>query len=116
MIDMAWRSRVKVKNPSDRPPLFHPIMGDNIIRVVEEPDEPIVTRYGLRLPLIIRFPNSDDKFTWLIPWRDEVGETSLLYQLKQIADEHNGLKGLTLKVSVSGFGNARRYKVEVIKS
>jgi len=112
---MAWRNKVKVKDRSDRSLLFHPIMGDNIIQVVEEADEPITTRYGLKLPLTIKYPNSDDKFTWLIPWRDEVGEESLLGQLKKIADKHNGLKGLTLKVSVSGSGRARRYKVEAVE-
>jgi hypothetical protein len=111
---MSWRSRVRVRKPIARPPLFHPSTGENIVQVVDERDEPLPTRYGLRLALIIKLPDSNELLTWLVPWRDEVGEGSLLYQLKQIADRHDGLRGLTLKVSVSGSGNARRYRVEEV--
>ena len=110
---MAWRKMVKIKKPSDRPPLFHPEPGVNIIEVVDEPDEPIATRYGQRLPLIIRLPDGGDLFTWLIPYRDEVSNDSLLGQLKRIADEHKGLKGLKLKVVVAGSRGSRRYKIEI---
>jgi len=113
---MAWRKMVRIRRPSDRPPLFHPAPGNNVIEVLEEPDEPIATRYGLRLPLIIRFPSGGETFTWLIPWRDEVGEDSLLGQLKRIADEHGGLRGLRLKVVVEGSGGSRRYRVEVVRA
>ncbi len=112
---MAWRKIVRIKKQDDRPPLFHPAPGINVIEVVEEPNGPISTRYGLRLPLIIRLPDSGDKFTWLIPWRDEVGKNSLLGQLKYIADEHGGLRGLRLKVVVEGSRGSRQYRVEVVK-
>ncbi len=111
---MAWRSRVKFRKPNERPPIYHPIPGEHVIRVVEEPDEPIVTRYGLRLPFIIKLSDDGEQFTWLIPWREEVGERSLLGQLKKIAERRNGLKGLRLKVTVSGYGVSKRYKVEEI--
>jgi len=110
---MAWRRMVKIRKPKYRSPLFHPEPGVNIVEVVDEPDEPITTRYGQRLPLIIKPLGGGDMFTWLVPYRDEVGDNSLLGQLKKIADEHDGLKGLRLKVTVVGSKGSRRYRVEV---
>lgn len=111
---MSWRHRVKARKRIDRPPIWHPEPGESIIEIVDEPDEPIHTRFGDRLPLVIRLLGSGDTFTWLIPWRDEVGPESLLGQLKMIADEHNGLKGLKLKVIVAGSSGAKRYRIEAL--
>ncbi|MEM3884380.1 MAG: hypothetical protein QXF74_04620 [Nitrososphaerota archaeon] len=108
---MSWRTKIKARAPSNRPPIIHLEAGENIIKIIDEADEPISTRYGLRLPLIVKPLSSDKTFTWLIPWRDEVGPNSLLWQLKEIADKHGGLKGLTLKVEASSKGGRKSYKV-----
>lgn len=109
---MSWRLRVKLRKPADRPSILHLESGEHVLKIVDEPEEPISTRYGLRLPLIVKPIDSDDKFTWLIPFREEVGEESLLWQLKNIADKHNGLRGLKIKVTVSGKGGRKSYKIE----
>jgi hypothetical protein len=112
---MAWRNIVRIRKPRNRLPLFSPTLGNNLIEVVEEADGPIATRYGLRLPLTIRLLESNERFTWLIPWRDEVGNSSILGQLKRIADEYGGLKGLRLNVIAVGSKGSTRYRVEVIR-
>ena len=49
-----------------------------------------------------------------MPYREEVGEGSLLGQLAKIAEEHRGLRNLKLRVVVTGRGSNRRYSVEVL--
>jgi hypothetical protein len=111
---MAWRNIVRIRKPRNRLPLFRPASGNNLIEVIEEADRPITTRYGLRLPLTIKLLESNEIYTWLIPWRDEVGNSSILGQLKHIADEYGGLKGLKLNVIAMGSKGSTCYRVEVI--
>ena len=113
---MSWRDRVKISKPEDRPPIIHLQAGDNPLEVIEEPDEPIATRYGPKLPFIVKPLGSDDRYTLMVMFRPNVGENSLLGQLKRIADEHGGLAGLKLNIICTTTGGVRRYKVQVLES
>ncbi|MEM4021066.1 MAG: hypothetical protein QXI18_01640 [Nitrososphaerota archaeon] len=112
---MSWRDRVSLSNPENRPPIIHLQAGDNPLEIVEEPDEPIPTKYGLRLPFIVRPLDSSDRYTMMVTFRQNVGENSLLGQLKRIADEHGGLVGLKLNIICTTTGGVRRYKVQVLE-
>jgi len=113
---LSWRDRVKISKPEDRPPIIHLQVGDNLLEVIEEPDEPIATRYGPRLPFIVKPLGSDDRYTLMVMFRENVGENSLLGQLKRIADERGGLAGLKLNIICTTTGGVRRYKVQVLES
>jgi len=113
---LSWRDRVKISKPEDRPPIIHLGVGDNLLEIVEEPDEPIITKYGPRLPFIVRPLDSSDRYTLMVMFKPNVGENSLLGQLKKIADEHGGLVGLKLNIICTTTGGIRRYKVQVLES
>ena len=112
---MSWRSKVRVAKPEGRPPIWRPEPGEHLVRILDEPEGPAAMRYGLRLPLTIQLVDSGDIFTWLVPWREETSERSLLGQLKAIAEEHDGLEGLMLKVDVQSIGGRRRYEVSAVE-
>ena len=113
---MSWRNRVKISRPENRPPIIHLEKGDNLLEIVEEPDEPIATRYGPRLPFIVKPLGSDDRYTLMVMFRENVGENSLLGQLKKIADERGGLRGLRLNIICNVTGGVKRYKVQVLET
>ncbi|MEM3589058.1 MAG: hypothetical protein QXE25_04340 [Nitrososphaerota archaeon] len=113
---MSWRRRVRLVGLTNYPPLLQLADGENILEVLEEPDEPVTTRFGARLPLIVRRLGEYSRHTWLIRFEEEVGSKSLLWQLREIAERHGGLRGLRLRVMVTGSGSARRYQVSVLGS
>lgn len=112
---MAWRGKVKVRANSSKFKIASFSPGTYEIQVLEEPEEPIKTKFGPKLPLTIKFPNSEERFTWLIPFKETVSQSSLLGQLKLIADLCGGLKGLWLKVEVEEGDGGKRYKLKVLR-
>ncbi|MEM2370758.1 MAG: hypothetical protein QXH51_07640 [Candidatus Bathyarchaeia archaeon] len=112
---MSWRDKVNLSKPEDRPPIIHLQAGDNPLEIVEEPDEPIPTKYGPRLPFIVKPLDSGDRYTLMVTFRPNVGENSLLGQLKKIADQYGGLKGLKLNITCNLTGGVKRYRVQVLE-
>jgi hypothetical protein len=89
--------------------------GEYSVTVLDEPKEPIPTSYGLRLPLTVKLENSGETYTWLVPYKEEVTEGSLIGQLGEIAKRRNGLKNLRLKVNVWIEDSKKKYNVEVLE-
>ncbi|MCL7384392.1 MAG: hypothetical protein LZ174_08910 [Thaumarchaeota archaeon] len=107
-----WWTKVKIRKKF---PTLRLEAGEYIMNVVDEPKEPIPTRYGLRLPLTVKLENSGEIYTWLIPYKEEVTEGSLIGRLGEIAKRWNGLKNLRLKVNVWIEDSRRKYNVEVLE-
>jgi len=84
------------------------------VKVLEEPEGPRKTKFGEKLVFVVQVLSSGERFRWFVPYREEVGEDSLLGQLLRIRNEHGKLKGLRLKVEVFGRGSSRRYSVEAL--
>jgi hypothetical protein len=107
-----WWTKVKIRKKF---PTLRLEAGEYIMNVVDEPKEPIPTRYGLRLPLNVKLENSGETYTWLVPYKEEATEGSLIGQLGEIARCRNGLKNLRLKVNVWAEDSKKRYRVEVLE-
>ena len=108
-----WWGKIKIRKKF---PTLRLEAGEHLMVVLDEPEEPIPTRYGLRLPLVVKLENSGEIYTWLVPYREEVTEGSLIGQLGEIAKHQNGLKNLKLKVNVWVEDSKRKYHVEVLKN
>ncbi|MEM0080218.1 MAG: hypothetical protein QW118_08380 [Nitrososphaerota archaeon] len=89
--------------------------GENLLEIIEEANEPIITRYGFRLLFIVKPLGSDDRYTLMVMFRENVGENNLLGQLKKIADERGGLRGLKLNIICDMTSGLRRYKVQLLE-
>ena len=111
---MTWHEKVRIRERGEALPIWKPETGEHLVEVIEEPDGPTATRYGERLVFTIRLLHDGTKLRWFVPYREEVGEGSLLGQLAKIAEEHRGLRNLKLRVVVTGRGSNRRYSVEVL--
>jgi hypothetical protein len=107
-----WWDKVRIRR---KLPNLRLEAGEYLITVLDEPEGPIPTRYGLRLLFTVKLESSGEIYTWLVPYKEEVTEGSLIGQLGEIAKRRNGLKNLRLKVNVWIEDSRRKYNVEVLE-
>jgi len=111
---MSWVEKIKIRNVTRTPPLSLE-EGEHILEVVEEPNEPIATRFGKRLVYRVKRKGEAEVKNLFIPYREETSENSALGQLKKLTEEYGTLEGKTLRVVVAGRGRSKRYTITVIE-
>jgi hypothetical protein len=89
--------------------------GSYILTVVEEPSEPIETRFGQRLAYRVKLSGSEGVKTLFVPFRETATEDSLLGQLKLLTDKYGSLKNRQLSVHIVGSGRSKRYLVKSVE-
>jgi len=110
---MTWKDKVEIQEVSRLPPPLSLDEGIYILEVVEEPERPVTTRFGLRLPYRVKVEGEEDVKTWWVAFREATTSDSLLGQLKVLSERAGGLKGWRLEVRVLGRGRNRRYALNL---
>lgn len=89
--------------------------GVYLLEVVQEPDRPIVTKFGEQLVYNVKGEDGEAK-AFFIPFREAASEDSAVGQLKILTEKGGGsLEGKRLKVIVAGKGRDRRYSFSVVE-
>ena len=114
---MSWAASIKIKPKTDKKltseKYEYPVLkledGFHKLRIVEEPVEPINGKYGKVLRFVVE--KGGQRYAWLITYREEVDENSILGQLLEIKNRVGNLADKTLLIRVKHRNGKVLYKI-----
>ena len=103
---MSWEDSIKIKPKTDKKvsnsKYEYPVLkledGYHKVRIVEVPTQPTEGKYGRILRFIVE--KDGQRYAWLVSFKSEVDENSLLGQLLKVKQETGSLVGRTLLLTV----------------